>query len=404
MAVYTYKVVDKDGKNKKGKVEAVSEEQANSKLKNEGYTVVSVKPEGVLDKDIKIGGDKKVKSRDLSVFCKQFVSILNAGVTIISALEMMAETTTHPTMKKALYDTKTFVEKGGTLADGFRQHPKVFPPIMINMVAAGELSGSMEIAFQRLSTHFEKDDAIKGQVKKAMTYPIVICVVMIGVVVLMMTMVIPNFADMFKDMGAELPLPTRIMMSISDFMVGYWWLLIIIAVAIVFAYKMFGKTNTGKHLYSNIAIHAPLFGNLTIKSAASRFSRTLSTLMASGIPLMDAIESVAKMMGNVIIEEGLMNCKDQVSKGVPLSKPLNDMGVFPLLLPQMVKIGEETGNIEDMMEKVADYYDGEVQLATDQLTAMMEPMIICVMAVVVGGIVAAIYSPMLSMYSAIDNY
>lgn len=404
MALYNYKVVDKEGKNKKGSIEASSIEQAQNKLKSEGFTVVSCKEQGVMDKDIKIGSGKKVKTRDLSVFCKQFSSILNAGVTIIAALDMLSEQMDNPSLKKALKDTQTYVEKGGTLSDGFKQNPKVFPPMLINMVAAGEMSGNMEIAFERLATHFEKDAALKGQVKKALTYPIAVCVIAIIVVIVMMVAVIPQFADMFADMGADLPMPTQIMMNISDFLIHKGWLAAIIVVVIVVAIRLFGKTDAGSKLFSTMAIKAPLFGKLTVMSGAARFARTLSTLMASGIPLMDAIESVAKMMGNRVFEDGLINAKDQVAKGVPLSKPVRDMEVFPNMLPQMIKIGEETGNIEDMMDKVADYYDGEVSIVTDQLTAMIEPLTIVVLAVVVGGIIAAIYSPMLSMYDAVDNY
>lgn len=403
MGMYNYKVIDKDGKNKKGAVEASNQERAMEKLKSEGMTVVSVTEQGVLDKDISFGS-KKVKSRDLSVFCKQFVSILNAGVTIVQALDMLSEQMENKTMQKALKDAQAYVEKGGTLADAFRLNPKVFPPMLINMVAAGEASGSMEVAFDRLSTHFEKDDALKAKVKSAMTYPIVVCIVAIIVVIVMMIAVVPQFSSMFLDMGLDLPLPTRIMVGISDFMVKWWWLLGICAVGLVALFKWFGTTEAGDQIYSTIAIKAPLFGKLTVKSASARFARTLSTLMASGIPLLDAIEQVSRMMGNKILRDGLMDAKIQISKGMPLSKPLREIGVFPTMLTQMVRIGEETGNIEDMMEKVADYYDGEVDVASSQLTAMIEPLTICVLAVVVGGIVAAIYSPMLSMYDGIDQY
>ena len=237
-----------------------------------------------------------------------------------------------------------------------------------------------------------------------MTYPIIILIVVLAVVVVLLCTVIPQFADMFADMGAELPAATQMLVNLSQFMIHKWYIVILIVVAIIAAFKLFGKTEVGSTVYANIAIKAPLFGNLTIKSAAASFSRTLSTLMASGIPLLDAIEQVAKMQNNKIIREGLMDAKVQVAKGLPLSKPIRDMELFPPMLPQMIKIGEETGNIEDMMDKVADYYEMEVENATDALTAAMEPMVIVLMAVVVGGIVIAIYSPMLGMYDAIDNY
>ena len=316
----------------------------------------------------------------------------------------MAEQMDNKTLQQGLRDAQAYVQKGGTLADAFKLNPKIFPPILVNMTAAGEMSGNLEVAFERLTTHFEKNNKLKSKIKGAMTYPIIILIVVLAVVVVLLCTVIPQFADMFADMGAELPKATQMLVNLSDFMVHKWYFVILIVAAVVLAIKFFGKTEVGSTAYANIAIKAPLFGNLTIKSAAASFSRTLSTLMASGIPLLDAIEQVAKMQNNKIIREGLLDAKVQVAKGLPLSKPIRDMELFPPMLPQMIKIGEETGNIEDMMDKVADYYEMEVENATDALTAAMEPMVIVLMAVVVGGIVIAIYSPMLGMYDAIDNY
>ncbi len=403
MAQFNYKVIDKDGKNKKGVLEASSTEQASNKLKAEGYTVVDVREQGLMDKDIQIGMKKKVKSRDLSVFCKQFASILNAGVTIIAALDMIAESVENPTMKQALKEAQAYVEKGGTLADAFRLSPKVFPPMLTNMVAAGEVSGSMEIAFNRLSTHFEKENSLQGKIKSALTYPIVVLLVMLIVVIVMLVAVIPTFSSMFAEMGAELPFATRALVWLSEFLVQKWYLCVIIVVAIVSFYKWFGTTETGDQLYSTIAIKVPIFGNLTVKQASARFARNMSTLMSSGISLIDALEQVAKMLDNKLFRDGLLDAKVQISKGIPLSKPLKDMGVFPAMLVQMVKIGEETGNIEDMLDKVADFYDEEVDDATTSLTAAMEPLTMVLLAGVVGIIIAAVYGPIISMYDNMDN-
>lgn len=401
MAQYNYRAMDKNGKAKKGTVEAVNEEKAKEKLKSEGYIIQEIKEQGIGGRK---GGGKKVKDKDLAVFCKQFVSVLNAGVTIIAALEMMSEQMDNKTLQRGLREAQAFVQKGGTLADAFKLNPKIFPPILINMVAAGEMSGNLETSFERLTEHFENSNKLKSKVKGAMTYPIVILVVVIAVVVVLLMTVIPQFADMFQDMGAELPMATQMLVNFSEFLQAKWYVVVIIVVAVIFGLRWFGKTEPGSLLYAKMALKAPLFGTLVIKNAAATFSRTLSTLMASGIPLMDAIEQVARMINNRIIREGLLDAKVQVAKGVPLSKPIRDMEIFPPMLAQMTKIGEETGNIEEMMDKVADYYEMEVNNTTDALTAMMEPMIIVLMAVVVGGIVIAIYSPMLGMYDAIDNY
>lgn len=400
MAQYNYKAMDKNGKAKKGSIEAINLDKAKEKLKSEGLIVQDIKEQGTGKK----GGGKKVKDKDLAVFCKQFSAVLNAGVTIISALEMMSEQLENKTLKRALQEAQSYVQKGGTLADAFKLNPKVFPPIMINMTAAGEMSGNLEICFDRLTTHFETANALHSKVKGAVTYPIVILIVVVAVVAVLLVGVIPQFSQMFDDLGSELPAATQMLVNLSNFLQHKWYILVIIVAAIVFGLKAFGKTEPGSLMYAKIGIKFPLFGNLTIKSAAATFSRTMATLMVSGISLIDAVEQVAKMINNRIIREALLDAKTQIAKGVPLSKPLRDCGIFPPMLPQMTKIGEETGNIEDMMDKVADYYEMEVNDATDALTAAMEPLIIVIMGVVVGGIVMAIYSPMLSMYDAVDSY
>lgn len=403
MAVFNYKVVDRDGKNKKGTIEAPNRDGAEKKLKSEGYSIMSLTEQSSPLGDIGLF-KKKVKSRDLGVFCKQFSAVIKAGVTIISALELMGDQIENKTLRKAIQDARTYVEKGGTLADAFRVNPDVFPPIMINMVAAGEMSGNLEICLDRLVEHFEKDNALTSKIKGAMTYPIVVLIVMVIVIIVVLVAVIPNFASMFEDMGTQLPLATRIMMAVADFVKYKWWLLIIIVAAIVFGVKFFKKTPFGEQLFANLGLKAPIFGPLNVKTACSRFARTMSTLMASGISMIDAVEQVAKMMDNKIIRDGLMDAKVQVSKGVPLSKPLKDMEMLPPMLSAMTKIGEETGDIEEMLSKVADYYDEEVEAATNALTSAMEPIIMVILACIVGMIVAAVYGPIMSMYDAMDQY
>lgn len=402
MAVFNYKVVDRNGKNHKGTIEAPNRDGAEKKLKADGYSIMSLTEQN----NPFSGGliKKKVKSRDLAVFCKQFSAVIRAGVTIISALELMGDQIENKTLQRAVMDAKTYVEKGGTLADALRVNSDVFPPIMINMVAAGELSGNLEICLDRLVEHFEKDNALSSKIKGAMVYPIVVFVVMIIVVIVVMVAVIPNFTSMFEEMGTELPLATRMMVAASNFIIHKWWLLIIIVAAIIFGCKVFKKSSVGEQLFANMGIKMPIFGNLTIKSACARFARTMSTLMASGISMIDSVEQVAKMMDNKIIRDGLMDAKTQVAKGIPLSKPLKDMEMLPPMLSAMTKIGEETGDIEEMLSKVADYYDEEVEAATNKLTAAMEPLIMVVLACIVGMIVAAVYGPIMSMYDGLDQY
>ncbi|MBQ8983947.1 MAG: type II secretion system F family protein [Lachnospiraceae bacterium] len=404
MAVYKYKVVDANGKNKKGDIEAQDQEQAISKLRSEGYTVISCDEAGMMDKDIQIGFlKKKVKPRDWSVFCKQFGSVLRAGVTIISALDMMSEQMDNKTLKNILLVAKAHVEKGGTLADGFKQSAKDVPDILISMVAAGELSGNLEVCFERLSTQFEKDGKLQAKIRGALTYPIIVLIVAVIVVIVMVVMVIPQFSDMFADMGMDLPAATKLLLWLSDLFRYRWWLVLGIVAVIVVLYKLFAASDFGKHFLGKFAIKVPIFGKMNVMTAAATTARTMSTLMASGIAMVDAVEAVAHMMSNILFEEALMDAKSQIMRGVPLSKPIRDCGIFPTMLPQMIKIGEETGNIEDMMDKVADYYEDQVDVTTDNVTAAMEPLTMVVMAGIVGVIVAGVYGPILSMYTGMDN-
>ena len=401
MAKYDYKGVGSDGKSKRGTIEANSEDAAKAKLRSEGISITEFgEAKGV---QLSLGGTK-VKAKDLSVFCKQFASVLRAGVPLISALDMMSAQMENKTLKEALEQAATHVQKGGTLSEALKLNPKVFPPMLYNMVAAGEASGKLEICFERMATQFEKDGHIAAKIKGAMTYPAVILCVVIGVVVMMLVMVIPTFSEMFEEMGTQLPAATQMLVNASDFLVAKWYIVILGVVVLIVAIKLFSNSEFGQDFNSRLALKLPIFGNLNVKTAAAQFSRTFATLLASGIPLIDAVDQVSNIMKNKYIRDKLKECKVQVAKGVPLSKPIKDMDIFPLMLPQMMHIGEETGNIEDMMEKVADFYEDEVDIATDALASMMEPLIIVVMAVVVGGMVIAIYSPILSMYDAVDNY
>lgn len=401
MAKYDYRAIDANGKVKKGTIEANNEDTAKSKLRAEGLSITEFGD----SKDISISlGKKGVKNKDLSVFCKQFAAVLRAGVPVISALDMMATSTENKTLRTAIEEAGAHVQKGGTLADALRLNSKVFPDMLSNMVAAGESSGKMEICFERMATQFEKDGHIEGKIKSAMMYPIVILVVVTGVVILMLTSVVPTFAEMFEEMGAELPVATQMLVNGSNFLTHRWYIVLLIAAVLIIGIKVFAQTDFGQDFNGNLALKLPIFGNLNVKTAAATFSRTFATLLASGIPMVDAVEQTANVMKNKVIRDKLKDCKVQVMRGVPLSKPVKDMQIFPDMLSQMMHIGEETGNIEDMMEKVADFYEDEVDLATDALTSAMEPLIIVVMAVVVGAMVVAIYSPILSMYDAVDSY
>ena len=403
MANYDYTAVAANGKEKKGSMEAANADKVREALKAEGLVPITIKEQNILSKDINISIGASVKSRDLSVFCRQFGSIINAGVTVVEALQMLYEQTENKSMKNAIREVMRSVEKGESLAEGMRSQEKIFPQILVNMVEAGEASGKLEISFERMAVHFEKDAKLKALVKKAMIYPVVICVVAIGVIIIMMTFVIPNFMGMFEELDQELPGITLLVIGISNFMVAKWWLLLLIVAGLIAAVIYFKGTDAGRMFFGKLALKLPAFGNLTTKSSSARLTRTLSTLLTAGLPLIDAIDITARTIDNEIVKRSLMDAKDEVARGIPLSQPLEASGLFPPMVFHMMRIGEETGNIEGMLDKVADYYDEEVENATEALTAVMEPLIIVILAVVVGTIIMAIMSPMLGMYSAIEN-
>lgn len=402
METFSYTAVGADGKEKKGSIVAETREDAARSLKNQGLLPMSIGKQSALDKDINFSfGKKGVKVRDLSVFCRQFSSIIKAGVNVINALSMMSEQTENKKLKAAIKNVQSNVEKGETLSSAMRSEGDIFPSLLVSMVAAGEASGSLETAIERMAIQFEKDAKISGMVKKAMIYPIILIVVMIGVVIAMMMFVIPNFMDMFEGLDAEMPFMTVMVINMSNFILDKWWLLILIVAGIVFAYKSYYKTDAGRHVIDRIKIKIPVFGVLTVKTACARFSRIMSTLLSAGMPMISAIEIAAGTMDNVLFKDALQKVRSGVALGMGFSQQIGVTRLFPAMLVHMVGIGEETGNIEDMLTNVANYYDEEVELATQSVTALMEPMIIIVMAVVVGALVLAIYQPMITLYSTL---
>ena len=398
MAQFIYEVVTKEGKNKKGTIEADNLEKAKDTLRAEGNTILKLSEAGVLNQEIKIGGKKSVNSRDLSVFCRQFVSILRAGVNIVTALGMLGDQTESKTLKEAILNIKNSVEKGSSLAEAFKKEKGLFPGILISMIEAGEASGSLEVALERMSVHFEKDAKIKGMVKKALMYPCVLIVVCIAVMVVMLVVVIPNFESMFDQIGGELPGFTKAVVALSESLQKNWIIWIVVIAAVVVAFMMYKRTESGSRTVARIMMKVPVFGMLGVKTACSRFARTLSTLIAAGMPMIEAIEITAKTMDNVLFRDALEEAARQVQRGMALSTPLKASGIFPSMILHMLGIGEETGNMEEMLTNSADYYDEEVELTTQQATALMEPLILIVMAGIVCLLIAAIYGPMMAMY------
>lgn len=402
MADYQYIAINREGREVKGAMEAKDELQVRAKLKLDGMTPVSVKPQSILTKDIQIGS-KKVKTRDLAVFCRQFASILDAGVTVVDALRMLADQTENKNLKRALQNTKERVQQGETLAQAMAKSPKVFPEMFVNMVNAGEQSGSLDVAVSRMGIQFEKSAKIKGLVKNALIYPIVLIVIAIAVTIIMSIFVVPKFAEMFESMGTELPGTTKAVMAVSDFLITKWWLLIIIVIILVLLIRFYGTTDSGKKVYGTLALKLPIFGKMNVKTNCASFSRTLSTLVSSGMGISMALEICSKAMKNKLYKDAVMHAKNEVEQGIPLSVPIRKSWIFPSMVNNMIAIGEETGSIEQMLDKVAEYYEEEAEISTKNMTEALQPLIIVVLGAIIAVLVLAMYQPMINMYQDIGN-
>lgn len=405
MAVFTYVAIDGKGKQVKGSLDADNQMKASDQLKKDGLTIIELKEGSALNKEVSLGsfGKKKVKIRDLSLLCRQFVSLNRAGVTIVETLKMLAEQTENPTLQEALVEVSTSVQKGDSLATAMRLRQDVFPELLCHMVAAGEASGNLDVSFERMAQQFEQSAKLQSMVKSAMTYPIIVLIVAFAVVIVMLEFVVPTFMGMFADMDIDMPKITLAVVAVSDFVQAHFILLLVIIAAIVAGVMYFSKTATGKGLFHRIAIKAPIFGDLTVKQSSARFARNLSTMLAAGISTPDAVQIVGETMNNVYYKEVMANARTDVMQGVPLSTPLEKSGLFPPMVYHMVRIGEETGNTEAMLDTLADYYEDEVEEATKALTTMLEPLMIVLLAGICGTIIGAVIAPMGAMYEGLDN-
>lgn len=404
MATFTYLVVDKAGKKKKGNLDADSRAAAMDELKRNGGTVVSLDEVGMLSKSIDLSFiSSKPTPRDLAVFCRQIVSILDAGVPAITALGMLSEQTENKKLAKALAECKTTIEKGESIAEAMRLRSDVFPSMLVTLVEAGEASGSLTLSFSRMAEQFEKDAKIKATVKKASIYPTFILIVAFAASVVMLTFVVPSFESMLDSLGTKMPALTAVILSIAKFLQHAWYVLFAVIFVLVVGLRAFSKTKNGRYFFGKLSLKAPLIGQLTVKTASARLARTLGTLLGAGLPLIDSLGIVSNTMTNVYFRDSVTAACEAVTLGAPLSTQFKKCGLFPPLVYHMIGIGEETGAMESMLNKLAEYYEEEVESATERVLAAIEPAIIVVMAVIIGTIVISIVLPMSSMYSGLSN-
>jgi type IV pilus assembly protein PilC len=400
MPLYEYTARNPSGQIQKGQVDVATKEDVTAYLRKQRMAMVSVRE---APKPIKFNmGPKKVKTRDIVIFTRQFATMINAGLPLVQSLDILSKQTENPTLKDVTRSVVFDVEAGNTLADAFRKHPNAFSDLYVNMIAAGEAGGILDTILVRLATFMEKNDALMRKVKGAMVYPAVIIGVAAIAVTVLLIFVIPTFANMFASVNMELPLPTRIVIGLSDFLLGYWWAILGLIALTVFMIRRYYATPPGRKQIDGMLLKAPVLGDVIRKSAVSRFTRTLGTLISSGVSILDGLEITAKTAGNRVVHDAVMESRASIAGGETIAAPLERSKVFPPMVISMIAVGEQTGGLDEMLSKIADFYDEEVDVAVSALLSLMEPMMIVVLGVVVGGMVVAMYLPIFDMMNAIQ--
>jgi len=383
----------KKGRKLKGELEAADEKIAQNQLKRRNLEVKKIKekPKDIFENIAFM--QPKIKKKDLVIFTRQFSTMIDAGLPLVQGLTILAEQTENPTFRKLLKQVVGDVESGASLNEALKKHPHVFDDLFVHLVAAGEVGGILDIILQRLAVYIEKAEKLKSQIKGAMTYPIVVMVIATVVLAVIMIFVIPVFQEMFEGSGNALPLPTQMVVNLSHFTVEYILHIIVSVIALFVGFKYFRKTAFGKRSTDALALKLPVFGPLLKKVAVARFTRTLGTMISSGVPILDALEICAKTSGNVILEEVVMEVRADVSEGQTMAEPLSQNEIFPNMVTQMIAVGEATGALDAMLDKIADFYDDEVDVAVAAMTSMLEPLLMVFLGGSIGSIVIAMYLP-----------
>ena len=368
-------------------------------LRRQQIVVTAVKEKGKELAFPKFGG--RVPPQLIAIFTRQFSVMIDAGLPLVQCLEILGSQQENKVFKRALIQIRQDVESGSNLADSMRKHPKIFNDLFTNMVAAGEAGGILDTILQRLSTYIEKAVKLNSQVKSAMIYPVAVISIACIVVAIILWKVIPVFASLFISLGAQLPLPTRVVIALSNFIAGYWWLIALVIGATIYSIRRYHETYKGKRVLDGFLLRMPIIGILLRKIATARFCRTLSTLTSSGVPILDGLTITARTAGNAIIEDAIMATRKSVEEGKTISEPLGDTDVFPSMVVQMIAVGEQTGALDTMLSKIADFYEDEVDVAVAGLMKLLEPVLIAFLGVAIGGIVIAMYMPMFTLISQI---
>jgi type IV pilus assembly protein PilC len=401
MPAFTYTARALNGDLKTATIEAPNRDEVVAQLRKQRLNVVKIdEAKQAANATKKKAG--KISMRDIVIFTRQFSTMINAGLPLVQALDILAKQSENKALKEVTLAVVFDVESGHTVADALRKHPKAFTELYVNMVAAGEAGGILDTILMRLATFMEKNDALVRKVKGAMIYPGVIMSVAAIAIVVLLIFVIPTFEKMFASVGLALPLPTRVVIGMSQFLQHYWWALIVGIVVAIQAYKKYYATPDGKLTIDRLMLKAPVLGDVLRKSSVSRFTRTLGTLIGSGVSILDGLEITAKTSGNRVIQDAIMESRASIAGGETISAPLQKSQVFPPMVISMIAVGEQTGGLDEMLSKIADFYDEEVDAAVSGLLAMMEPLMIVFLGVVVGGMVVAMYLPIFDMINAVQ--
>ena len=403
MPVFHYQAINSKGSRIEGSIESKSQDIVVNELRREGLYVSSIRMEknSFLKKEIQLG--KIIKLEELVVFSRQLATLIKAGITILDAVRILADQTENKKFKKVLKQMEADIRSGETFSATLNAHPRAFPPIFTNMVKAGETAGNLDDTLNQVAIFFEKESNTRKKVKSALTYPIVVGILSIVVTIFMLVKIVPGFVQMYADFGAELPLPTRIVMGVSNFFVDSWYIVIVLFLLMTIGVAYFGKTPKGSYYLDYAKLKIPVFGKLIQKSAMARFSRTLSSLLSSAVPILQALTMVSQVVGNEAIAKPIRDSRDSLRQGNTIHEPLEKHWVFPPLLTHMMAIGEETGSIEEMLMKVADFYESDVETMTDQLKSLIEPLMVVFLAIVVGTIILAVLTPMFGIYDMIGQ-
>jgi len=403
MPYFNYTIRDANGQTRSGKVEAPNAEELKKRFQAEGLQVIEISEDRKAPR-VPAGGYGRVKLSDLAIFARQFSTMLDAGVSLIRCLDVLQAQTNNARLRKILVDLSARVESGESLSRSMARHPKAFSQLIIGLIRAGEVGGVLEESLQRIAAFLEKDVELRRKIRSALTYPVIVLLAAIGIVVFLVSWLVPQFAQLFKELGIQnLPAPTQFLVDLSALFTQRWYVVIIAVVAILVAYKLFVSTRVGRRVADRVKLRVPVFGPLHHKIVMARFSRTMGTLLASGVPILQAMETVAGVVGNAVVSDAVIESRARIREGEKIADPLQRSKMFPPMVVHMVSVGEESGSLDHMLNKIADFYENEVEMTIASLTAAIEPVMIVLLGIIVGFIVISMFLPMIEVISNLSQ-